>query len=97
MNRLMFRQITAAAVVALVVWSAGCVRPRPKAQPDLGHIFRPARELTGKTPIIIIPGMLRSLMLFGPEGIDERTVSEQIVRLLTRGIVAEGRMLEDAR
>ncbi|MFL6208722.1 MAG: esterase/lipase family protein [Pyrinomonadaceae bacterium] len=60
MNRLIFRQIAATAAVALMVWSAGCVRPRPKAQPDLGHIFRPARELTGKTPIIIIPGMLGS-------------------------------------
>ena len=46
---------------------------------------------------LCIPGMLRSLMLFGPDGIDEKTVSEQIIRLLTRGIVAEGRMLEDAR
>jgi len=58
-----------------------------------GEMDDPRPELTA----LCIPGMLRSLMLFGPEGIDERTVSEQIVRLLTRGIVAEGRMLEDAR
>ena len=29
--------------------------------------------------------------------IDEKGVSEQIVRLLTRGIVSEGRIMEDAR
>jgi pimeloyl-ACP methyl ester carboxylesterase len=47
-------------MIALAVWAGGCVRPRPKLQPDLAQIFRPARKLTGKTPIIIIPGMLGS-------------------------------------
>jgi hypothetical protein len=45
--------------------------------------------------------MLRSLMLFGPEGIDEKTVSEQIIRVLTRGIGTEGTvagpMVEETR
>jgi pimeloyl-ACP methyl ester carboxylesterase len=35
------------------------VRPRP----DLAHIFRPAKELTGKSPIIVIPGMLGSRLV----------------------------------
>jgi pimeloyl-ACP methyl ester carboxylesterase len=57
----MFRRITAAVVIALAVWASGCaLRSKPKAQPDLAHIFRPAMELTGKTPIIVIPGMLGS-------------------------------------
>jgi pimeloyl-ACP methyl ester carboxylesterase len=46
-----------------MVWAGGCVRPRPKLQPDLAQIFRPAREQTGKTPIIIIPGMLGSRLM----------------------------------
>jgi pimeloyl-ACP methyl ester carboxylesterase len=56
----MFRLMTA-AVIALAVCAGGCaLRPRPKPQPDLAYIFRPAREMTGKTPIIVIPGMLGS-------------------------------------
>src|SRR5829696_5243489 len=50
-----------AAMIALAVCAGGCaLRPKPKPQPDLAHIFRPAREMTGKTPIIVIPGMLGS-------------------------------------
>ena len=60
---------------------------------DRGELEDPRPELTA----LCIPGMLRSLMLFGPQGIDENTVAEQIVRVLTRGIVAEGRMVEEAR
>ena len=67
-----------------------------------GELDDPQPELTA----LCIPGMLRSLMLFGPKGIDEKTVCEQIMRLLSRGIatdgpdggiVTEARMLEDAR
>lgn len=64
---------------------------------ERGELDDPRPDLTA----LCIPGMLRSLMIFGPAGIDEKTVSEQIVRVLTRGVVtggqAEGRMVEDAR
>jgi pimeloyl-ACP methyl ester carboxylesterase len=60
----MFRRITAAVMIALAVCAGGCaLRQKPKPQPDLAHIFRPARELTGKTPIIVIPGMLGSRLV----------------------------------
>jgi pimeloyl-ACP methyl ester carboxylesterase len=60
----MIRQIAAAVLIALTVWAGGCaLRPKPKPQPDLAHIFRPARELTGKAPIIVIPGMLGSRLV----------------------------------
>jgi hypothetical protein len=55
----MLRQLTTAALIALAVCASGCAL-RQKPKPDLAHIFRPARELTGKTPIIVIPGMLGS-------------------------------------
>ena len=60
---------------------------------ERGDLEDPSPELTA----LCIPGMLRSLMLFGPAGIDEKTVSDQIVRILTRGIVLESRVVEDAR
>jgi pimeloyl-ACP methyl ester carboxylesterase len=57
----MFRRTTAAVMLALVFCAGGCaLRQKPKPRPDLANIFRPARELTGKTPIIVIPGMLGS-------------------------------------
>ena len=49
-----------------------------------GELSDPHPELTA----LCIQGMVRSLMLFGPEGMEEKTVSEHIVRLLTRGIAA---------
>ena len=58
-----------------------------------GELDDPRPELTA----LCIPGMLRSLMLFGPAGIDEKMVAEQIVRMLKSGIVAEGKMVEEAR
>ena len=39
---------------------------------------------------LCIQGMVRSLLLFGPEGMDEKIVSDHVVRLLTRGIGAPG-------
>jgi AcrR family transcriptional regulator len=33
-----------------------------------------------------VPGLVRSVMLFGPRGLDEATVAEQIARLLERGV-----------
>src|SRR5215210_4535055 len=59
----MFRRTITAALVALAVCVGGCVRPHPKLQPDLALILRPAREQTGKTPIIIVPGMLGSRLV----------------------------------
>ena len=57
----MFRRIATATLIALAAWAGGCaLRPKPILQPDLARIFRPAKELTGKTPIIVIPGMLGS-------------------------------------
>ena len=47
-----------------------------------GEFCDPHPELTA----LCIQGMVRSLMLFGPEGMKEKAVSEHIVRLLTRGI-----------
>jgi pimeloyl-ACP methyl ester carboxylesterase len=59
----MFKRIIIAAMIALAIWAGGCVRSKPKPQPDLGQILRPAKELTGKAPIIIIPGMLGSRLV----------------------------------
>src|SRR3954464_8400109 len=54
----------AAGVIALAVCVCGCaLSRRPKPKPDLARIFRPAREMTGKTPIIVIPGMLGSRLV----------------------------------
>src|SRR2546421_1501035 len=63
MNGLKSRRIATAAVIALSIWAGGCVRSKPKPQPDLARIFRPATRQTGKTPIIIIPGMLGSRLV----------------------------------
>jgi AcrR family transcriptional regulator len=44
----------------------------------------PHPELTAP----LIPGFVRSLIVFGPRGLDEKTVSGHIIRLLERGIIA---------
>ncbi len=44
----------------------------------------PHPELTAP----LIPGFVRSLFVFGPRGLDQKTVAGHIVRLLERGIVA---------
>src|SRR3954452_19532358 len=49
-----------------------------------------AGELTDPQPQLtaaFLPGMVRSVMLFGPRGASEAKVREQILRLLERGIV----------
>jgi AcrR family transcriptional regulator len=43
---------------------------------------------------LCIQGMVRSLLLFGPEGMDEKTVSDHVVQLLTRGIAAQAEGLQ---
>src|SRR3954468_7606389 len=68
----MFRRIITAAVFALAVATGGCaLSQKPRPQPDLAQIFRPARELTGKTPIIVIPGMLGS-------GLENKRTGEKV-------------------
>jgi len=52
--------------MAALVFCAGggcALRQKPKPHPDLAQIFRPAKELTGKTPVIVIPGMLGSRLV----------------------------------
>jgi pimeloyl-ACP methyl ester carboxylesterase len=46
--------------------AAGCVRPHQT--PNLPRIFGPARESTGKTPIIVIPGILGSQIVNSKTG-----------------------------
>ena len=48
-----------------------------------GELDDPHPELTA----LCIPGMVRSVMLFGRKGLDEAEVREQIQRLVKRGIV----------
>ena len=48
-----------------------------------GLIADPHPQLTAPC----IPGLVRSVMLFGPRGLDEKTVTGHIIRLLERGIV----------
>jgi AcrR family transcriptional regulator len=39
---------------------------------------------------LCLPGMMRSVMLFGPKGLDEETVTAQITRLVERGVCGGG-------
>lgn len=50
-----------------------------------GEFHDPHPEITA----LCVPGLLRSVMLFGPKGLDEQTVAGQLVRLLEHGISAE--------
>lgn len=52
-----------------------------------GELVDPYPELTA----LCVPGMVRSLMLFGPKGLKEADVVAQIMRLLEHGIAAGGR------
>jgi AcrR family transcriptional regulator len=47
-----------------------------------GEFRDPHPEITA----LCVPGLLRSVMLFGPKGLDEKTVTAQITRLLEQGI-----------
>src|SRR4051812_505499 len=50
---------------------------------DAGELAAPHPQLTAA----FLPGMVRSVMLFGPRGASETDVREQILRLLEGGIV----------
>ena len=50
-----------------------------------GEFSDPHPEITA----LCVPGLLRSVMLFGPRGLDEQTVAHQLVRLLEHGISAQ--------
>jgi AcrR family transcriptional regulator len=47
-----------------------------------GEFHDPHPEITA----LCLPGFMRSVMLFGPKGLDERTVTAQITRLVERGV-----------
>lgn len=50
-----------------------------------GELDDPAPELTASC----LGGMVRSVMMFGPKGLDEAAVAAQLYRLLARGIVVK--------
>jgi AcrR family transcriptional regulator len=60
---------------------------------EVGEFNDPHPEITA----LCVPGLLRSVMLFGPKGLDERTVTNQLVRLLQHGICAEENMRKTTR
>jgi AcrR family transcriptional regulator len=49
---------------------------------DAGTFADPHPEITAQC----VPGLVRSVMLFGPKGLDEATVVTQITRLLEQGV-----------
>lgn len=51
-----------------------------------GTFTDPHPEITA----LCVPGMMRSIMLFGPKGLDERTVAAQVTRLVERGVCGGG-------
>jgi AcrR family transcriptional regulator len=50
-----------------------------------GEFHDPHPEITA----LCLPGLMRSVMLFGPRGLDEKTVTAQIARLVERGVCGE--------
>src|SRR3954471_1902900 len=44
-----------------------------------------------------VPGLVRSVMLFGPKGLDEATVAGQITRLMEQGVRGRSGMSSDRR
>lgn len=49
-----------------------------------------ARQLADPHPeltALCIPGLVRSIMLFGPRGLDQKTATDHLIRLIERGIV----------
>jgi AcrR family transcriptional regulator len=47
-----------------------------------GEFDDPHPEITA----LCVPGLMRSIMLFGPKGLDERKITEHITRVVERGI-----------
>jgi AcrR family transcriptional regulator len=60
---------------------------------EAGEFHDPHPEITA----LCVPGLLRSVMLFGPKGLDEQTVTNQLIRLLEHGISAEEDMEKSIR
>ena len=58
---------------------------------ETGEFNDPHPEITA----LCVPGFVRSVMLFGPKGLDERVVTGQITRLLERGLRAAAAADED--
>jgi AcrR family transcriptional regulator len=58
-----------------------------------GTFADPYPEITAQC----VPGLVRSVMLFGPKGLDEATVAGQITRLLEKGVCGRPGMTSDAR
>ncbi|MDB5173389.1 MAG: putative Transcriptional regulator, TetR family [Phycisphaerales bacterium] len=87
----LLRTVGAAKIRAKGAWDGKCreltelIERTIRAGVAVGELSDPRPELTA----LCIPGMVRSLMLFGPKGIDEKTAAGQIVKLLTRGLAAD--------
>ncbi|MDB5330992.1 MAG: putative Transcriptional regulator, TetR family [Phycisphaerales bacterium] len=87
----LLRTVGAAKVRSKGAWDAKCrqltelIERTIRAGVAAGELSDPRPELTA----LCIPGMVRSLMLFGTKGITEKAASAQIVKLLTRGLAAD--------
>jgi len=58
-----------------------------------GTFADPHPEITAQC----VPGLVRSVMLFGPKGLDEATVAGQITRLLEQGVCGRPSMRSEKR
>ncbi|MDB5293582.1 MAG: putative Transcriptional regulator, TetR family [Phycisphaerales bacterium] len=87
----LMRTLGAARVRSKGAWESKCrqltqlIERTIRAGVAAGELCDARPELTAQC----IPGMVRSLMLSGPRGIDEKTAGEQIVKLLTRGLAVD--------
>ena len=57
----MRRAVDIAVIVCLILSTSACVKSR--RTPNLKKIFAPARQYVGKTPIIVVPGVLGSQLV----------------------------------
>jgi AcrR family transcriptional regulator len=58
-----------------------------------GTFADPHPEITAQC----VPGLVRSVMLFGPKGLDETTVASQIMRLMEQGVCGRSGMRSEKR
>jgi AcrR family transcriptional regulator len=58
---------------------------------ETGEFSDPHPEITA----LCVPGLIRSVMLFGPKGLDEQTVAAQLTRLMERGLGVAAAAEED--